>query len=290
MSDSAKSTKRGLPPRVKMRHSSHFVDELTARSETPVGKMVPLSDIAPDPNQPRSSMGDLSDLVDSIRKKGVLEPLLVRRHPDAGSAESEALYLVIAGERRYRAALEAGSFEVPVIELDVDEDEALEIALIENLQRKDLTPFEEAEGYKALGDRYEYTHEQIAESVGKSRSVVTETLQLLEMPPRVRDAVQALGVTSKSILKEILKADNEEEMVQLLEKVASLGLSRDDLRRRTRRSNPSRRRKPYKFTFNAPDKSFRLNLTFRRSTVERDDLISALEDILQELKSEEQDG
>ena len=285
MSDSA--TKRGLPSRVKMRHNRHFVDELTARSETPIGKMVPISDIAPDPDQPRSSMGDLSDLVDSIRSKGVLEPLLVRRHPDAGTAETEALYLIISGERRYRAAMEAGSFEVPVIELDVDADVALEIALIENLQRKDLTPFEEADGYQALADRYEYTHEQIAEAVGKSRPVITETLQLLEMPPRVRDAVQALGVTSKSVLKEILKADSEEEMIQLLEKVASLGLSRDDLRRRSRRSNPSTRRKPYKFTFNAPDKSFRLNLTFRRSTVERDDLISALEEILEQLKTEE---
>jgi ParB family chromosome partitioning protein len=276
-----------------MRHGRHFVDELTTRSETPVGKMVPLADLAPDPAQPRSSMGDLDDLVESIRAKGVLEPLLVRRHPgpiEGDEERSEAVYLIIAGERRYRAALEAGSFEVPVIELDVDADEALEIALIENLQRKDLTPFEEAEGYRVLAEQHEYTHEQIAEAVGKSRPVITETLQLLGMPPRVRDAVEALGVTSKSVLKEILKAESEDEMIQLLEKVASLGLSRDDLRRRARRSNPSSRRTPYKFTFKAPDKSFRLNLTFRRSTVERTDLISALEEILTRLRSEERAG
>jgi ParB family chromosome partitioning protein len=162
-----------------MRHGTHFVDELAARNETPIGKMVPLSEIDPDPNQPRSSMGQLDDLVASIREKGVLEPLLVRRHPDARSGGGEKTYRIISGERRYHASLEAGLFEVPVIELDVTDEEALEIALIENLQRKDLTPFEEAEGYRALAERYGYTHEQIAETVGRSRPVVTETLALL---------------------------------------------------------------------------------------------------------------
>ena len=286
MSDSEKKgRKKGLPQRVKMRHSRHFVDELTTRSETPIGKMVPLSELAPNPGQPRGTMGDLGDLVASIREKGVLEPLLVREHPETDPEQEN--YLIVSGERRYRAALEAGIYEVPVIPLEVSEEEALEIALIENLQRKDLTPFEEAEGYQALADRHDYTHEEIAEAVGKSRSVITETLQLLEMPPRVRDAVQALGVSSKTVLREILKADGEDEMIQLLERVANQGLSRDDLRRRTRRSNRSRRRKPYKFTFKAPDKSFRLNLTFRRSTVERDDLIAALEQILDQLREEE---
>lgn len=286
MSDSTdKGRKKGLPQRVKMRHSRHFVDELTTRSETPIGKMVPLSELAPNPGQPRATMGDLGDLVASIREKGVLEPLLVREHPEAGPDREN--YLIVSGERRYRAALEAGIYEVPVIPLEVSEEEALEIALIENLQRKDLTPFEEAEGYQALADRYDYTHEEIADSVGKSRSVITETLQLLEMPPRVRDAVQALGVSSKTVLREILKAEDEDEMIQLLERVANQGLSRDDLRRRTRRSNRSQRRKPYKFTFKAPDKSFRLNLTFRRSTVEREDLISALEQILGQLREEQ---
>ena len=275
--------RRGLPERVKMRHGTHFVDELAARSDTPIGKMVPLSEIDPDPNQPRTAMGHLDDLVASIREKGVLEPLLVRKHPEEGAEKS---YRIISGERRYHASLEAGLFEVPVIVLDVTDEEALEIALIENLQRKDLTPFEEADGYRALAERYGYTHEQIAETVGRSRVVVTETLALLQMPPRVRDAVQALGITTKSVLLEVLKAKSEEEMIQLLERVASLGLSRDDLRRRGRQSAGSRRR-PYIFTFKSPDKSYRLNLTFRRSTVERHDLISALQDILQQLQEEQ---
>ena len=279
------SRRRGLPERVRMRHSHHFVDELAARHETPIGKLAPLSEIEPDPGQPRSTMGDLSDLVASIRDKGVLEPLLVRKHPDAGPGEEKA-YRIISGERRFHAALEAGLFEVPVIVLEVSDEEALEIALIENLQRKDLTPFEEAEGYRMLADRHAYTHEQIADAVGKSRPAVTETLALLQIPPRVRDAVQALGVTSKTVLLEILKARSEEEMIQLLERVASLGMSRDDLRRRTRR-DAGGRRKPYIFTFKSPDKAYRLNLTFRRSTVDRGDLITALREILDQLLDEE---
>jgi ParB family chromosome partitioning protein len=277
--------RRGLPERVKMRHGTHFVDELAARSETTIGKMVPLSEIDPDPNQPRTAMGHLDDLVSSIREKGVLEPLLVRRHPEAGQG-SEKAYRIISGERRYHASLEAGLFDVPVIELDVSDEEALEIALIENLQRKDLTPFEEADGYRMLGDRYGYTHEQIAETVGRSRPVITETLALLQMPPRVRDAVQALGIMTKSVLLEVLKAKTEEEMIQLLERVASLGLSRDDLRRRGRQPAGARR-KPYVFTFKSPDRGYRLNLTFRRSTVERQDLITALQEILEQLRQEQ---
>ena len=274
--------RRGLPQQIKMRHSHHFVDELTARSETPVGKFVPLAEIEPDPAQPRSAMGNLDDLVSSIRDKGILEPLLVRRHPEGRRDKS---HLIISGERRYHAALAAGLFEVPVIELDVSDQEALEIALIENLQRKDLTPFEEAEGYRVLAERHGYTHEQIAEAVGKSRVVITESLNLLQMPARVRDAVQALGVTSKSVLLEILKARSEEEMIQLLERVSSLGMSRDDLRRRSPKAGG--RRKPYVFTFKSPDKSYRLNLSFRRSTVDRQDLITALQEILQQLVEEQ---
>jgi ParB family chromosome partitioning protein len=269
-----------------MRHNHHFVDELAARNEIPVGKMVPLAEIDPDPAQPRSAMGNLDDLVASIKEKGVLEPLLVRKHPQAGPA-TEKSYLIISGERRYQAALSAGLFEVPVIELDVTDQEALEIALIENLQRKDLTPFEEAEGYRMLAERYEYTHEQIAESVGKSRTVVTESLNLLQMPARVRDAVQALGVTSKSVLLEILKARSEEEMIQLLERVSTLGLSREDLRRRAPKAAAGARRKPFVFSFKSPDKSYRLNLAFRRSSVDREDLITALQEILQKLLEEQ---
>lgn len=274
-----------------MRTSSHFVEELTSRSETPVGKMVPLSSIEPDPNQPRSTMGDLTDLAASIRDKGVLEPILVRRIGDEENGGRSQL-MIISGERRYRASMEAGLIEVPVIEMEVGEEEALEIALIENLQRKDLTPFEEAEGYRALADRFGYTHEEISKAVGKSRTVVTESFALLQIPKRVREAAQALGIHTKSILLEVLKVEGEQEQIQLLEEINQRGLSRDDLRRQHRgqktdeSGNP--KRKPYIFNFRAPDKSFNLSLKFRQTSVSKNDLISALEKILGELREAEE--
>lgn len=280
----------GLPMRVKMRHDTHFVEELTARHEVPVGKMIPLSAIEPDPGQPRSTMGDLDDLVASIRDKGVLEPILVRPRPGGPEdGPSGVLFRIISGERRYRAAQEAGLYDVPAIEMDVSDEEAVEIALIENLQRKDLTPFEEAEGYRMLGETHGYTHEEISGAVGKSRTVVTESLSLLQMPPRVRDTVQALGITSKSLLLEVLKAGSEAEMIDLLEEVARRGLNRDDLRQRLRRDKggKSSRRKPYVFRFKDPDRTFSLSLSFRQSEVDKDDLIRALERILTDLRKEE---
>jgi ParB family chromosome partitioning protein len=283
------SRKRGLPLRVKMRHDTHFVEELAARHETPVGKMVPLSTLEPDPSQPRSTMGELGELVASIREKGVLEPILVRPRPESSApAPAGVLYRIISGERRYRAAQEAGLYEVPVIEMDVSEQEALEIALIENLQRKDLTPFEEAEGYRLLAERHEYTHEEIAAAVAKSRTVVTESLSLLQMPPRVRDTVQALAITSKSLLLEVLKAGDEQQMIDLLEEVARRGLNRDDLRQRLRREKPGKtgRRRPYVFRFKAPDRRYSLALTFRQSEVDKGDLVRALEQVLSDLRKE----
>ena len=285
MSDPAR--KRGLPVRVKMRHDTHFVEELNARHEAPVGRMIPLSAIEPDPGQPRSTMGDLADLVVSIREKGVLEPILVRLRPgDPDGGPSGALFRIISGERRYRAAQEAGLYEVPAIEMEASDEEALEIALIENLQRKDLTPFEEAEGYRLLAESHGYTHEEIGEAVGKSRTVVTESLSLLQMPPQVRDTVQALGITSKSLLLEVLKLGSETEMIDLLEEVARRGLNRDDLRQKLRRERGGRsgRRKPYVFRFKAPDKTFSLSLTFRQSEVDEEDLVRALEQILADLR------
>lgn len=282
MSETA-ARKRGLPLRVKMRHDTHFVEELATRHEAPVGRMIPLSAIEPDPSQPRSAMGDLADLVGSIRDRGVLEPILVR--PLSQAANGQPQYRIISGERRYRAAQEAGLYEVPAIEMEVTDEEALEIALIENLQRKDLTPFEEAEGYRRLAEHHHYTHEEIAEAVGKSRTVVTESLSLLQMPARARDTVQALGISSKSLLLEVLKAGSEGKMIELLEEVARRGLNRDDLRQRLRKgSDRTGRRKPYVFRFKAPDKSYNLSLTFRQSEVDRTDLIKALEQILADLR------
>lgn len=290
----ATSSKKGLPLRVKMRHSAHFVDELTSRHETPVGRLLPLSSIQPNPGQPRSEVGELTDLVSSIRDKGVLEPILVRRTHAAGSAGSG--FVIVAGERRYRAALEAGLFEIPAIELEVTEQEALEITLIENLQRRDLNPFEEAEGFRALGDLHGYRQDEIARAVGRSRSAVAESLTLLEIAPELRARALALGVVAKSALLEIAKLRDPARMEEVLERAARNRLSRDDLREQARQAagrtgaaghGSSGRRKPYLFKFRAPDRSFQVQLAFRQPTVDRSDLIRALEQILDEIRSSE---
>lgn len=289
MSD-GQQKKRGLPERVRMRHDSHFVDDLTAREMEPIGRMIPVTSIVPDPEQPRTEMGDLAELAASISEKGVLEPILVRpRTGEEGAADS---FWIVSGERRYQAALEAGLYDVPVIVMNLDDDEALEIALVENLQRKDLTPFEEGEGFRRLAEQYGYKHEQIAGAVGKSRTVVTESLALLQMPPQARSVAVALGLHSKSLLLEVLKASggDESEMVRLLEEVSARGLTRDDLRRVAKdrqsgaRAKSGGRRKPYVFRFKSPDKTYNLALTFRKSTVDRTDLIQALEQILTQLQ------
>jgi len=157
----------GLPETLRMRHDVHFVDQLGRPGGEPVGRMVPIEDVEPNPHQPRQHMGDLTELIASVREKGVLEPILVRPRG--------ARFQIIAGERRYRAAIEAGLAEIPCIVRETSDSETMEIALIENLQRKDLSAFEEADGLKTLAESYGYTHEAMAERLGKSRTSITET-------------------------------------------------------------------------------------------------------------------
>lgn len=288
MSEATATSKRGLPLRVKMRHGAHFVDELASRNESTVGRLLPLSSLRPNPNQPRTDVGDLADLVASIRDKGVLEPILVRKNDSQEGLPPGVKFEIVAGERRYRAALEAGLFEIPAIELEVTADEALEITLIENLQRKDLNPFEEAEGYQALGTLHSYTQEQIAQAVGRSRSSVAESLGLLTLPQAVRERALELGITAKSALLELAKVTDPKALDTLLARAGREGLSRDDLRSELRKApvgRPGARKRPFAFKFRAPDKSFQLQLQFRQSTVDKSDLIRALEQILDEIRS-----
>ncbi len=287
------AAKRGLPVRVKMRHDQHFVEELTARgSEESIGRILPLAQIEPDPNQPRSSMGDLEELMSSIQNKGVLEPILVRVIDPESGRSARTKYRIISGERRFQASKALDRDDIPAIIMDVEEDEALEIGLIENLQRKDLTPFEEAEGYRALGEIHGYTQEQIAAAVSQARSSVTESLQLLKMSQRVRGAADALGVHSKSLLLGVQKAaETDTEQIRLLERISASEITRDDLRVKARARKavrttrtPKRDARPV-FTFKDPSKTFSLSLRFQQSEVDKEDLISALETILHELKS-----
>ena len=200
-------SKKGLPLGLKMRHDSHYVDELT-KSHQFIGRIIPIAKIEPNPEQPRVEMGDLSELVASIKEKGVLEPLLVK--PLASSEK----WLIIAGERRWRASQIAGLAEVPCIELNVSDQEIAEIALIENLQRKDLTVWEEADAYQSLCERFRYTHEDLAKKLSKSRSSVTETLTIASIPPAVRQKCLDAGVSSKAAILKIARKFDEDEMFE----------------------------------------------------------------------------
>src|SRR5206468_4191668 len=161
-----------------MRHDEHYVDALAASAGAPVGRLIPIDQIDPNPNQPRQVMGDLSELIASITEKGIIEPLVVRPRGER--------FQIIAGERRYQASVQIGLQELPVVIRDVDDAEMLELALIENLQRKDLTPFEESEALHGLAEGCGYTHEDLARRLGKSRTSITESLTLVHMPEEVR--------------------------------------------------------------------------------------------------------
>ena len=268
--------RRGLPTTIAMRHDEHYVDALAASAGTPVGRLVPIEQIDPNPNQPRQVMGDLSELIASITEKGVIEPLLVRQRGDR--------LQIIAGERRYQASVQAGLRELPVVIRDVDDTEVIELALIENLQRKDLTPFEEAEALHGLAGRCGYTHEDLARRLGKSRTSVTESLALMAMPNEVRNLCRLADISAKSTLLQIVRQDKTEKMTALIEKIASQGgATRQKLREATAKPKQGRPRH-YVFAYRPPTKQFNLKLSFTKHQVERDEIIDALEAIIRELR------
>jgi ParB family chromosome partitioning protein len=273
--------KRGLPQR-SMRHDAHYVEELTRRSGRSIGAMIPLSMIEANPDQPRTNLGNIEELANSVREKGVLEPILVRQ-------VAPNKYQIISGERRYRAATMAGLDEIPAIELDVDDKEQLEIALIENIQRKDLTAFEEAEGFLALQQKFNYTHEKISQVIGKSRTTVTETLLINDIPDRIRLMCREVGIANKSVLVQVARAGNEEAMEAVVRAYASGELDRDALRRQTSaKPEPKKAGRPKNFVFAVKDKSlpFSLNLAFKKPNVEKSEVIDALRELLRRLESE----
>ena len=153
-------------------------------------KMVSISSIVPNPRQPRTRFTDneLSELADSIREHGVIQPLIV-------SEQGDGTYTLIAGERRLRASQIAGLSTVPVVTRQADDRELLELALIENIQREDLSPLEAAEAYKSLEENFNLTHEEISKRVGKNRASVTNTMRLLKLPGEVQKALLEKKIT-----------------------------------------------------------------------------------------------
>jgi len=269
--------RRGLPETMAMRHDEHYVDTLAASAGAPIGRLIAIDQIDPNPNQPRQVMGDLSELIASIGEKGILEPLVVRPR---GSR-----FQIVAGERRYQAAVQAGLRELPVVIRDADETEMLELALIENLQRKDLTPFEESEALQGLAESCGYTHEDLARRLGKSRTSVTESLALNAMPQEVRNLCRLADISSKSLLLQVVRQDTPEKMTALVEKIASggTGATRQQLRDAVAKPKAGRP-KHYVFAYRPPTKAFNLKISFAKSRASRDEVIDALEAIIRDLK------
>ena len=193
----------GLPDSLKMRHDDHFVELISSRYAGPTIRVIPTVKLVPSPQQARSELGNIKELMASIKEKGILEPLLVRPKGDK--------YEIIAGERRYIAAKNIGLKVVPCIEMDVEDNEALELALIENLQRKDLDVFEEADGLRVLVDAYGYSHNKISEKIGKARSTITEVINLAKIPNDIREMCSECDIKSRSVIIEIAKQKNKDD-------------------------------------------------------------------------------
>jgi ParB family transcriptional regulator, chromosome partitioning protein len=273
------SKRIGLPITLKMRHDAHYVESLTSFSGAAIGRMIPLDKIRPNPDQPRKALGELRDLTNSIREKGVLEPLLVRFLP------REDIYHIISGERRYHASTAAGLLEVPCIEKIADDAETLELALIENLQRKDLTPFEEADGLQRLAEQFSYTHEDIARKIARARSSVTETLSLRNIPESLRRRCIDRGITSRSLLLQIARQPDSKKMSETVTRIARGGLTRDEARKERREEKSAGPRpQPFIFNYQPENGSFRLRVQFRKSHVSREELVGTLRAVLNQLE------
>jgi ParB family chromosome partitioning protein len=263
-----------------MRHDEHYVDSLTSSAGSPIGRTVPIELVEPNPDQPRQVMGDLSELMASISEKGVIEPLVVRQR---GSR-----FQIVAGERRYQAAVRVGLRELPVVIREVDDTEIIEVALVENLQRKDLGAFEEAEAMAALSNRCGYTHEDLARRLGKSRTSVTESLSLAAMPDEVRNLCRLADISSKSLLLQVVRQQTPEKMTAFVEQLTrdADGQITRDLARKAAARPKLGRPKAFVFQYKPTHKNFNLKLHFRKSDVDKSEVIAALEAIIEDLRQQ----
>lgn len=198
---------------------------------------LPIEMIAPNPDQPRRNFDNdkLEDLADSIREKGIIQPLIVRPDPaDAGR------FQIVAGERRWRAAQIAHLHEVPVIVREFDDTEVLEVAIIENIQRADLNPVEEATGYRQLIERFGHTQDQLARALGKSRSHIANQIRLLNLPPEVIDYLQR-DQLSAGHARALITSDDPASLARM---VVSKGLSVRETERLVKKSPEAKSSKP----------------------------------------------
>ena len=198
---------------------------------------LPIEKVSPNPDQPRRAFDPdkLADLANSIREKGIIQPLIVR--PDPGKAGH---YQIVAGERRWRAAQMAQLHQVPVLVRDFDDTEVLEVAIIENIQRADLNPVEEAAGYRQLIERFGHTQEQLAQALGKSRSHIANQMRLLSLPADVLDLLETEKL-SAGHARALITSDDPSGLARL---VVQKGLSVRDTERLAKAAAPGPKPKP----------------------------------------------
>jgi ParB family chromosome partitioning protein len=210
-----------------------FNDNNLSDSKKAAAELIRVSAIEPRHDQPRKTFEreSLEALADSIAAYGVLQPIIVRENPTA-----EGTYEIIAGERRWRAAKMAGLSEIPAVVYDGDELRAAQVAMIENVQREDLNPVEEALGYGALIDRFGLTQEQVSKQVGKSRSAITNMLRLLDLPDEVLELLRS-GELKEGHARALLGLDDEAHMIILANRVIASGLSVREVEAAVRRMN-----------------------------------------------------
>jgi ParB family chromosome partitioning protein len=276
-----KAKKSGLPVSIAMKHDGHFVDLISSRSLGPRIRMIPLEKIDPNPHQARCELGNIEELQESIRSKGILEPILVRAK---GSR-----FEIIAGERRFIASRNLGLKELPCIDMDVEDNEAMEIALIENLQRKDLDIFEEADGLQALADIHSYNHEQISAKIGKARSTITEILSISRIPQKARLIINEAGGFSRSTIVEIAKLKTEEDMIKFAHEIAERRLTREDTRDLAKYlKGKTKKLKYYVYNFIPEDTDrFRLRLEFKKQSISKQEIIAVLQEIIEQIRKKE---
>ena len=272
-----KAKKTGLPENISMRHDSHYVELISSKDYSPRIRMISIDKIDPSPQQARSELGNLQELMSSIKEKGILEPILVRKK--GGRFE------IIAGERRCMAAKNISLEKVPCIEMNVSDNEAMELALIENMQRKNLDVFEEADGLKSLSETYGYNHEQIAKKIGKARSTITEVIAISKIPKELRDLCREFSIKSRGTLIEIAKQKNRDDMYRLITQVKQRELKREDTRDLSKQlKGKIPKEEKYVYNYQKKDKSFKVKIEVRKEKVTKEEIIKILEEIIKKLK------
>ncbi|MEN8153812.1 MAG: ParB/RepB/Spo0J family partition protein [Acidobacteriota bacterium] len=273
--------KVGLPEFVKSRHDNHFVEEISTRTRTSIIRKIPIEKIVPNMLQPRKDFGNIEELAESIKEKGILEPILVRAR--------DGKFEIIAGERRYRAAKFAGMSEVPCIDYDIPDNEALELSIIENIQRKDLTIYEQAYSLKSLTDIYGYTHEDIAKKLSKSRVTVSELIRITDLPNDIISKCMLLKIESKSFLLQLVKLEDKNQMIAALEKYSEKPYSREILKkeRKEKDSTGNKDREiPFKYKFTSEDKSVKINFNIKSGDQDKKTvLLKVLENLIDNIKN-----